>query len=417
MDAASLAALVSKMQDHVKEMATALKNVVKDNLSTDNTPADVELNRALLVVDNIAGDLEQLVFQVEDALRGGGVGNHVCHDTNVEAEASCSKDVDDDDVIPADWSPDDILDSMEYAPFLRGDDNGIPWADVVHPTQEDIFGTQPHVAEEQQPEGPGEVPAVGGCGCSYTMQEDLHLVKAWLNVSMDLVVGTNQSIRAFWQRIETFFHEHKHFHSTYNKKSLQGRLQRHVRCSNPWKRRSSRCYWVELRHHPKWQSEASLKKQKTSDVGSLASTQHVESCPRVNEPDGAAVGPSSGGPRPKWPPGRNHSKEVARGSSSSNLAFGPMIEIFDRQIAMKEKVEKERAERFAEMMRIEQQRLRLEEERVQLEKVKEEREKVKEEREIMNMDLSQMDEDQQAYYKILRQSIIAACRATSGPSN
>ena len=74
MDAASLAALVSKMQDHVQEMATALKKVVKDNLSTDNTPADVDLNRALLVVDNIAGDLEQLVFQVEDALRGRRCG-------------------------------------------------------------------------------------------------------------------------------------------------------------------------------------------------------------------------------------------------------------------------------------------------------------------------------------------------------
>ena len=83
---------------------------------------------------------------------------------------------------------------------------------------------------------------------------------------------------------------------------------------------------------------------------------------------------------------------------------------------MKEKVEKERAERFSDIMRIEQQRLRLEEERAQLEKVKEEREKVKEEREIMNMDLSQMDEDQQAYYKSLRQSIIAAHRAASGPS-
>ena len=111
---------------------------------------------------------------------------------------------------------------MEYASFLRGEDDGIPWADVVPPTQEGIFGTEPHVAEDQQPEAPGEVAAAGGRGCSYTMQEDLHLVKAWLNVSMDPVVGSNQSIGAFWQRIETFFHEHKDFRSTRNKKSLQG---------------------------------------------------------------------------------------------------------------------------------------------------------------------------------------------------
>ncbi|XP_062209015.1 glutathione S-transferase T3-like [Phragmites australis] len=219
------------------------------------------------------------------------------------------------------------------------------------------------------------------------MQEDLHLVKAWLNVRMDPVVGSNQSIRAFWQRIETFFHEHKDFRSTRNKKSLQGRwtfingmVQRF--CGHYARtlrnRRSgttepdmiaAACQmfqateneeftllpcWVELRHHPKWQSEASRKKQKTSAAGSPASTQHVESSPGVNVPEGVAAGPSSGGPRPKQPPGRNRSKEVARGSSSSNSASGSMIEIFDRQLAMKEKVEKDRAERFAEMMRIEQ---------------------------------------------------------------
>ncbi|XP_062232851.1 uncharacterized protein LOC133930193 [Phragmites australis] len=144
--------------------------------------------------------------------------------------------------------------------------------------------------------------------------------------------------------------------------------------------------WVELWHHPKWKSETSRKKQKTFTAGSPASMQHVESSPGVNVPEGVAAGPSSAGPRLKWPPGRNCSKEVARGSSSLNSASGPMIEIFDCQLVMKEKVEKDRAERFAKMMRIEQQRLRLEEERVQLENVKEERE-------IMNMNLSQMDED------------------------
>ncbi|XP_062191299.1 uncharacterized protein LOC133895130 [Phragmites australis] len=111
--------------------------------------------------------------------------------------------------------------------------------------------------------------------------------------------------------------------------------------------------WVELRHHPKWQSEALRKKKKTSAAGNPASAQHVESSPGVNVPEGVAAGPSSGGPRLKWSPGRNCSKEVARGSSSSNSASGPMIEIFDCQSAMKEKVEKDRAERFAEMMRIE----------------------------------------------------------------
>uniref|UniRef100_A0A0A8YCG6 No apical meristem-associated C-terminal domain-containing protein n=1 Tax=Arundo donax TaxID=35708 RepID=A0A0A8YCG6_ARUDO len=59
------------------------------------------------------------------------------------------------------------------------------------------------------------------------------------------------------------------------------------------------------------------------------------------------------------------------------------------------------------MMYVERQRPRLEEEQMQLEKLKEEMR-------IMNMDLSQMDDDQKEYYKSLRQSIIAARHASSG---
>ena len=86
-----------------------------------------------------------------------------------------------------------------------------------------------------------------------------------------------------------------------------------------------------------------------------------------------------------------------------------MTELFDRQLAIKEMIEKERAKRFAELMDVEWKKLQLEEKRMQMEKEKEERH-------IMNMDISQMDEDQQAYYKSLRQSIIAGRRASSGPS-
>ena len=96
MDTAALAALVSKMQDRVQEVAAALKKVA-----------------TIAEVDIIAADLDQLVFEVEDAMRGGGVANHVGHADNtsvaVEEEASSSKDIDDDDVVPADWSPDQLL--------------------------------------------------------------------------------------------------------------------------------------------------------------------------------------------------------------------------------------------------------------------------------------------------------------------
>ena len=106
MDATALGALVSMLQDHVQEAADALKKVANDNLSTDSCLAGVDLNRELLEVDSIASDLEQLVFQVEDALISGGVPNQVGNVDNmsvaVDEEASGSKDIDDDDVLPAD---------------------------------------------------------------------------------------------------------------------------------------------------------------------------------------------------------------------------------------------------------------------------------------------------------------------------
>ena len=167
--------------------------------------------------------------------------------------------------------------------------------------------------------------------------------------------------------------------------------------------------WRELRHHPKWQSEASRKKQKTSgggEAGSPSPTQNVQSSPVVGAPEPAACDAMS---RARCPAGRTRSKEVARASTSSNSASAPMKDIFYQQFSLKEKIEKDRAERFAEMMNVERQRLRLEEEGMQLEKVKEEMR-------IMNMDLSQMDDEQKEYYRSLRQSTIAARRASSGTS-
>ena len=62
-----------------------------------------------------------------------------------------------------------------------------------------------------------------GRGQSYNVKEDMLLVLAWLNVSLDPVVGSNQSRDAFWKRIEAYYHNNKDFPSTRNKKSMQGR--------------------------------------------------------------------------------------------------------------------------------------------------------------------------------------------------
>ena len=87
---------------------------------------------------------------------------------------------------------------MEYAGFLRGDSEDMNWADVTPLTQDSIFGSQIPAADVQSGEPTGDVAPGGGRGASYRIEEDLLLVGAWLQVSMDPVVGSNQTLGAFW---------------------------------------------------------------------------------------------------------------------------------------------------------------------------------------------------------------------------
>ncbi|KAJ1297650.1 hypothetical protein BS78_01G393200 [Paspalum vaginatum] len=58
---------------------------------------------------------------------------------------------------------------------------------------------------------------------NYTQDEDLCLISSWLNVSKDPIVGTNQSLEAYWDHITKYYQEHKPSYSDRNKKSLQHR--------------------------------------------------------------------------------------------------------------------------------------------------------------------------------------------------
>ncbi|WVZ91726.1 hypothetical protein U9M48_037859 [Paspalum notatum var. saurae] len=58
---------------------------------------------------------------------------------------------------------------------------------------------------------------------NYTVEEDLCLISAFLNVSRDPIVGSNQSHDAYWDRITQYYQEHKTVTSHRNKKSLNQR--------------------------------------------------------------------------------------------------------------------------------------------------------------------------------------------------
>ena len=56
---------------------------------------------------------------------------------------------------------------------------------------------------------------------NFTVDEDIKLVSAWLNVSLDAVTLTDQKHTTFWDRIWSTFHNDKKFNRS--KDSLSSR--------------------------------------------------------------------------------------------------------------------------------------------------------------------------------------------------
>ncbi|KAK2664937.1 hypothetical protein Ddye_003511 [Dipteronia dyeriana] len=73
----------------------------------------------------------------------------------------------------------------------------------------------------------GEKPRSTIRTASYSIEEDQLLCHIYLDVSQNLILGTNQSSLQFWSRIETEYHKAKPEHITHvrPKRSLQSRMQ------------------------------------------------------------------------------------------------------------------------------------------------------------------------------------------------
>ncbi|KAH7841549.1 hypothetical protein Vadar_031383 [Vaccinium darrowii] len=60
-------------------------------------------------------------------------------------------------------------------------------------------------------------------GSNFTIDEDIMLVSAWLNTSLDAVHGNDQKNQTFWKRVWECFHSNKTFVSERNETSLMHR--------------------------------------------------------------------------------------------------------------------------------------------------------------------------------------------------
>ncbi|XP_030950507.1 uncharacterized protein LOC115974340 isoform X2 [Quercus lobata] len=60
-------------------------------------------------------------------------------------------------------------------------------------------------------------------GSNFTIEEDLLLISAWLNISLDVVEGNEQKHKSYWRRIWEYFHKNKTFISERTPTSITSR--------------------------------------------------------------------------------------------------------------------------------------------------------------------------------------------------
>lgn len=58
---------------------------------------------------------------------------------------------------------------------------------------------------------------------NFTIQEDILLISAWKNVSLDPIQGNNQTQQTYWSRITSYYNEYKTFPSERTPSSLCNR--------------------------------------------------------------------------------------------------------------------------------------------------------------------------------------------------
>lgn len=62
-----------------------------------------------------------------------------------------------------------------------------------------------------------------GRATNFSTEEDMLLVSAWRNISMDPIQGSNQTHQTYWERIAAFYDENKTFSSARTANSLSHR--------------------------------------------------------------------------------------------------------------------------------------------------------------------------------------------------
>ncbi|KAF8686678.1 hypothetical protein HU200_043511 [Digitaria exilis] len=247
-----------------------------------------------------------------------------------------------------------------------------------------------------------------GRGGNYNHTEDIQLCWSWIAITFDPRVGIDQLKGTYWNRIAQHYHENKTFVSDRNATSLEKRWNsiqkeciRFQECVEKIERLrpsgvphteyinlAQQSYdktkgfpylhcWMEVRHTEKFQTIYEGMKH-TQGKRERKSTTPMQ---QAQEDDRA---PS------KRPPGRKHSKEK-QSKKSGEDEYAAQFATF---IQMKAEEHQKRGERWKAEKELEERKLLWDQEQ-----------------KIMFCNMSNMDENQRAYVKAMRQQIVTSKEA------
>ncbi|KAK9935368.1 hypothetical protein M0R45_022471 [Rubus argutus] len=270
---------------------------------------------------------------------------------------------------------------------------------------------------------------------NFSTEEDKLLVSAWLNTTLDPIIGNDQKGAAYWKRIWEYFYAEKNFEleCERNQGSLMHRWSgiqldvnkfcgiyaeiERTRASGTTEQdrimeakqkfRSDRGYnfayehcWHLLKFHPKWNLELSRKKPKNTHGASPATSSPVTPSPTsdtINLVDGDNEGNES--PFLERPIGKKAAKISAKKAKTKEKVDASQCELGEYYALKVEHTRKEN-EQFQLMYDAEQENIKLRKQELEILARKEDNA-------IMAMDTSSMEPMRAEYFRGLQSKIIA----------
>ncbi|XP_004293109.1 PREDICTED: glutathione S-transferase T3-like [Fragaria vesca subsp. vesca] len=263
---------------------------------------------------------------------------------------------------------------------------------------------------------------------NFSSQEDILLVSAWLNTSLDPIIGNDKKGDAYWKRIWEYFYAEKTFelecdrnkgslmnhwsgiqldvnkfcgiYAEVERKRASGTTEQDKMLEAKQKFRkllkrnfAYEHYWNLLKFHPKWNLELSRKKPKTIPATPSPITPSLDtpsaSPDTVDLPDGDGQGNEAQGL--VRPIGKKAAKTLAKNAKAIEKVGAAQSELGDYYALKVEHARKE-DEQFQLMYNVEQENIKLRKQELEIQVRKEDNT-------IMAMDTSTMELVRAEYFR------------------